>query len=182
MAAPTVIFFDEIDSLVPRRGLGFGDSGVSERVISQLLTEMDGVTSLKDIVIMAATNRPDILDPAILRPGRFDRLIYVPQPDEKSKLKIFEIYTKNMPLAKDVDLSRIAALAKEHSGADIEALCREAALNALRKDMKVKDVTFADFQEALKKIGPSISSDMESWYKSFMRQARQVQKPTTLVA
>lgn len=182
MAAPAVLFFDEVDSLVSRRGLGYGDSGVSERVISQLLTEMDGVTSLRDVVVMAATNRPDILDPAILRPGRFDRLIYVPQPDEKSRVKIFEIYTKDMPLMKDVDLSRLATLTKNYSGADIEALCREAALNALRRDVKAKEVPLADFQGAMKKIGPSISSDMESWYKSFMKQVRQVQKPTTPVA
>ena len=92
MAAPAVIFFDEIDSLVPRRGLGFSDSGVTERVISQLLTEMDGLVTLEDIVVVAATNRPDMVDPAVLRPGRFDRLIYVPEPDEKSKLQIFKIY------------------------------------------------------------------------------------------
>ena len=114
MAAPAVVFFDEIDSLVPRRGLGFSDSGVSERVISQLLTEMDGVVSLEDVVIVAATNRPDMVDPAVLRPGRFDRLIYVPEPDEKSKLQIFKIYTKNMPLGKDVDLVQLAASAKNY--------------------------------------------------------------------
>ncbi len=182
MASPAVIFFDEVDSLVSRRGLGYGDSGVSERVISMLLTEMDGIITLGDVVVIAATNRPDILDPAILRPGRFDRLIYVPQPDEKSRLKILEIYTENMPLTKDVDLLHLATITKNYSGADIEALCREAALNALRKDVKAQQVGLADFQEAMKKIGPSISPDMESWYKNFIRQVRQVQKPTTPVA
>jgi len=182
MAAPAVIFFDEIDSLVPRRGLGFSDSGVTERVISQLLTEMDGIVALEDIVVIAATNRPDMVDPAVLRPGRFDRLIYVPEPDEKSRLQIFKIYTKNMPLAKDVDLTQLATATKYYSGADIEALCREAAMHALRKDVNAKEVTMADFQEAMKRIGPSITPDMEKWYKSFMQQVRQVQKPATPVA
>ena len=181
MAAPSVIFFDEMDSLVPRRGLGFGDSGVSERVISQLLTEMDGIVALEDIVVIAATNRPDIVDPAVLRPGRFDRSIYVPEPDEKSRLQIFKIYTKNMPLAKDVGLSQLVAMAKNYSGADIEALCREAAMHALRRDVNAKEVTMIDFQEAIKRIGPSISPDMEKWYRSFMQQVRQVQKPATPV-
>jgi transitional endoplasmic reticulum ATPase len=182
MAAPAVIFFDEIDSLVPRRGLGFSDSGVSERVISQLLTEMDGVVNLEDIVVVAATNRPDMVDPAVLRPGRFDRLIYVPEPDDKSKLQIFKIYTKNMPLKKDVELPVLVAAAKYYSGADIEALCREAAMVALRKDVGTKEVTLEDFVEARKRIGPSVTPDMEKWYKSFMQQARQVQKPATPVA
>jgi transitional endoplasmic reticulum ATPase len=182
MAAPSVIFFDEMDSLVPRRGLGFGDSGVSERVISQLLTEMDGIVALEDIVVIAATNRPDIVDPAVLRPGRFDRLIYVPEPDEKSRLQIFKIYTKNMPLAKDVGLSQLVAIAKNYSGADIEALCREAGMHALRRDVNAKEVTMIDFQEAIKSVGPSITPDMEKWYKSFIVQVRQVQKPATPVA
>jgi len=182
MAAPAIIFFDEIDSLVPRRGAGFSDSGASERVISQLLTEMDGMVSLEDIVIIAATNRPDIVDPAILRPGRFDRLIYVPEPDEKSRVQIFKLYTKDMPLAKNVDTASLAALAKNHSGADISAFCREAAMFALKKDINAKEVTLSDFEEAKKRVGPSVTPDMEKWYKSFMQQARQVQKPATPVA
>ena len=182
MAAPAVIFFDEIDSLVPRRGLGFADSGVTERVISQLLTEMDGIVTLQDIVVIAATNRPDIVDPAVLRPGRFDRLIYVPEPDEKSRLEIFKIYTKNMPLAKDVDLKKLAEMTKNYSGADIEALCREAAMNALRRDVNAKEVTMQDFNEAMKIIGPSIAPEMENWYKNFMKQLRKVEKPVTPVA
>jgi len=182
MAAPSVIFFDEFDSLVPRRGMGFADSGVTERVISQLLTEMDGILTLEDVVVIAASNRPDIVDPAVLRPGRFDRLIYVPEPDEKARLDIFKLYTKDMPLAKDVDIKQLASITKSYSGADIEGLCREAALSALRKDIKSKEVTLADFQKAMEKIGPSISPDMETWYKGFMRQVRRVAKPTTPVA
>ncbi|MEM2463094.1 MAG: CDC48 family AAA ATPase [Candidatus Bathyarchaeia archaeon] len=182
MAAPAVIFFDEIDALVPRRGLGFADSGVTERVISQLLTEMDGIVALEDVVVIAATNRPDMIDPAILRPGRFDRLIYVPEPDEKARLQIFKIYTKNMPLARDVNLETLAAMTKYYSGADIEAVCREAAMLALRRDINAKEVTMKDFEEALKRIGPSITPDMEKWYKSFMQQIKQIQKPATPVA
>jgi len=182
MAAPAVIFFDEFDSLVPRRGMGVGDSMVTERVISQLLTEMDGIMRLEDVVVIAATNRPDMIDPAVLRPGRFDRLIYVPAPDEKARLEIFKIYTKNMPLAKDVNLEELARATKGYSGADIEALCREAALNALRRDLNAKEVTKADFDAAMEKIGPSISPEIEEWYKSFMRQIRRVQRPPSLVA
>jgi transitional endoplasmic reticulum ATPase len=182
MAAPAVIFFDEFDSLVPRRGMGYADSGVSERVISQLLTEMDGIITLEDVVIIAASNRPDIVDPAVLRPGRFDRLIYVPEPDEKARLEIFNLYTKGMPLAKDVNITYLANTSKGYSGADIDALCREAAMHALRRDVNSKEVTLADFQKAIEKIGPSIQVDMEAWYKGFMKQVRRVQKPTTPVA
>jgi transitional endoplasmic reticulum ATPase len=182
MAAPTVVFLDEMDSLTPRRGSGFSDSGVSERVISQLLTEMDGIVTLQDIVVIAATNRPDMVDPAVLRPGRFDRLIYVAEPDEKSRLQIFKIYTKDMPLTKDVDVVQLAAMTKYYSGADIESLCREAAMHALRKDVSTKEVTMKDFQDAIKEVGPSVTPDMEKWYKSFMQQVRQVSKPATPVA
>ncbi|MGD8565179.1 MAG: CDC48 family AAA ATPase [Candidatus Bathyarchaeota archaeon] len=182
MAAPAVIFFDEIDSLVPRRGMGFGDSRVTERVISQLLTEMDGVLTLQDVVVIAATNRPDIVDPAILRPGRFDRLIYVSEPDEKSRLEIFKIYTKDMPLASDVSLEQLTATTKYYSGADIEAFCREAAMVTLRRDIKSKTVTMNDFQEAMNRIGPSITPDMEKWYKGFVKQLRKIKKPATPVA
>ena len=182
MAAPAVIFFDEIDSLAPRRGLGFADGGVSERVISQLLTELDGIVTLEDIVVIAATNRPDIVDPAVIRPGRFDRLIYVPEPDEKSRLQIVKIYTKNMPLAKDVRLEGLVEMTKNYSGADIEALCRESAMYALRRDVNTKEVGMRDFQEAMKRTGPSISPDMEKWYKSFIQHVRTVQRPATPVA
>ena len=182
MAAPAVVFLDEMDSLAPRRGLGFSDSGVSERVISQLLTEMDGIVTLQDIVVIAATNRPDMVDSAILRPGRFDRLIYVPEPDDKSRLQIFKIYTKEMPLAKDVNLNQLALMTRYYSGADIESICREAAMHTLRQDIKATEVTMKDFQDAIKEIGPSVTPEMEKWYKNFMQQIRQIQKPATPVA
>jgi transitional endoplasmic reticulum ATPase len=182
MAAPAVIFFDEMDSLTPLRGSGSGDSGTSERVISQLLTEMDGISSLQDIIVIAATNRPNLIDPAVLRPGRFDRLIYVPEPDEKSRLQILRLYSKSMPLAKDVTIDQLGLVTKYYSGADLENICREAAIHALRRDINSAEVTMKDFQDALKEVGPSVSPDMEKWYKSFMQQVRQVQKPATPVA
>ena len=182
MASPTVIFFDEFDSLVPGRGMGYSGSGVTERVISQLLTELDGVITLEDVVIIAATNRPDMVDPAILRPGRFDRLIYVPEPEKESRLEIFKIFTKKMPLAKDVDMSILVTQTKKYSGADIEAVCREAGLNALRRDISAKQVNADDFKKATEKIGPSIMPNMEAWYKGFMKNARKLKKPTTPVA
>ena len=182
MSSPTVVFFDEVDSLVPRRGLGHGSSGVADRVISQLLTEIDGIAALQDVIVLAATNRPDIVDPAVLRPGRFDRLIYVPEPNEEGRYTIFKIHTRNMPLAKEVDLETLARKTKGYSGADIESVCRETAMIALRRNIESKKVTSSDFQEALEKIGPSISPGMENWYKNFMRQIRKVQKPSPLIA
>jgi transitional endoplasmic reticulum ATPase len=180
MASPVVIFFDEVDSLVPRRGLGDGDSGVTERVISQLLTEMDGIMPLEDIIVIAATNRPDIVDSAVLRPGRFDRLIYVPEPDEAARLEIFKINTKNMPLSKDVDIKE-HRMTKGYSGADISSVCREAAMNALRRDINAKEVTFSDFEKAMEEVPPSISPEIENWYRSFMNQVRRLQKPASFV-
>jgi len=171
-AAPAIIFFDEIDAIIPRRGMGYADSGASERVISQLLTEMDGIESLESVVIIAATNRPDILDPAVLRPGRFDRLIYVPAPDQKTLEQIFKIYTSNMPLDKTVNIQELTRTALGYSGADVEALCREAALNALRKSPEAKEVTADDFTAAMENIKPSITPDIETWYQSFTKRIR----------
>ncbi|WP_309492128.1 CDC48 family AAA ATPase [Candidatus Hecatella orcuttiae] len=179
MASPAVVFFDEFDAIVPRRGMGYADQGVSERVISQLLTEMDGVAGLENIIVLAASNRPDILDPAVLRPGRFDRLIYVPAPDEKARLQIFRIYTAKMPLSKQVSLEELASMAKGYSGADIEAVCREAGLNALRKNLATKEVKMEDFREAFNKVGPSITPEMEKFYESFAATFKKVEKPLT---
>ncbi len=180
MASPAVIFFDEVDSLAPRRGQGDGDSGVTERVISQLLTEMDGIMPLENIIVIAATNRPDIVDSAILRPGRFDRLIYVPEPDEAARLEIFKINTKNMPLSNDVDIKEYR-MTKGYSGADISSVCREAAMNALRRDSNAKEVTLSDFEKAMGEVSPSIAPEIENWYRSFMNQVRRLQKPAPFV-
>jgi len=162
--APSIIFFDEIDSLAPRRGYGLGEN-VTERLVSQLLTEMSGLEDMKNVVVMAATNRPDIIDPALLRPGRFDRQIFVPAPDFEARKKILEIHTRRMPL-KDVDLEDIAKRTKGFSGADLEALCREAGMNAIREDMNAKFVTKKHFEKALKEIKPSITKEMNDFYQS----------------
>ena len=171
-AAPAIIFFDEIDAIVPRRGIGYADSGAAERVISQLLTELDGIETLENVVVIAATNRPDILDPAVLRPGRFDRLIYVPAPDQKTLEQIFKIYTASMPLDKTVNIQDLTRMTLGYSGADVEAVCREAALNALRRNVEAKEVSADDFTAAMENIRPSITPDMEAWYQSFTKRIR----------
>ncbi len=167
MAAPSIIFFDEIDAVVPRRGSGIGDAHVTERVISQLLTELDGLEKLENVVVMAATNRPDLIDPALLRAGRFDRLVLVPAPDKKARLEIFKIHTKGMPLAKDVNLETLATEAEGYAGSDIEAICREAAMLVLRKDIKGKEVSMKHFRDAMKKIKPTITPEIEKSYETF---------------
>jgi transitional endoplasmic reticulum ATPase len=171
-AAPAIIFFDELDSIVPRRGLGYSDSGASERVISQLLTEIDGIESLQNVLVIAATNRPDILDPAVLRPGRFDRLIYVPSPDFDSLKEIFKIHTRSMPLSRDVDLDELTRKAQGYSGADVEAICREAAIEALREDINSTEVSLRDFNKAMERVGPSITAEDDAWYQKFSKRLR----------
>jgi transitional endoplasmic reticulum ATPase len=165
MAAPAIIFFDEIDAIVPRRGTGFGDSHVTERVISQILTEVDGLESLQDVVVIAATNRPDIVDPAVLRPGRTDRLILVPPPDKNARLEIFKIYTREMPMSEDVDLEKLANAAEGYAGSDIEALCREAGMLALRENEDAEEVGAKYFTDAMKKIHPTVTADVIRWYE-----------------
>jgi transitional endoplasmic reticulum ATPase len=160
--APTIIFFDEIDSLVPRRGSS-SDSNVTERVVNQLLTEIDGLEDLHDIVIIGATNRPDMVDTALLRPGRFDRIILTPVPDKQARFEVLKVHTKDMPL-KDVDMDYLAEQTEGFVGADIEALCREAAMLALREDIKGKVVTADHFEQALMKVAPSVSKDVEQMY------------------
>ena len=155
--APTVIFFDEIDSIASNRGAEAGDSGVTKRVVNQLLTEMDGLEELDDVAIIAATNRPDILDPGLVRPGRFDRHIKVDTPDEESRLAIFKVHTKDMPLAKDVKLSRLAKNTEGYVGADIEAVCREAAMLTLREDINSENVSMKFFEKAMEKVKPKNS-------------------------
>jgi len=181
-AAPSIIFFDELDAVVPRRGMGYTDSGATERVISQLLTEMDGIESLQNVVVVAATNRPDMLDPAALRPGRFDRLIYVPPPDERTRLQILKIHTKDMPLAKDVNLEEIAAKSIGYSGADLQAVCREAGMIALRSNIKAKEVSIKDFNEAVDKIKPSLSPDLENAYLGFVKRFKRERAAMPIVA
>ena len=173
MAAPAVIFIDEIDALATARGFG-GDSLVSERVVAQLLAEMDGVKALENVVVIAATNRPDLVDPALLRPGRFDRIIYVPPPDFRARLEILLIHTRSTPLAKDVDLEELARRTEGYSGADLELLVREATFLALRGDINAKEVAMRHFEAALNKVKPSITSDMLKFYENWLEKARQL--------
>jgi transitional endoplasmic reticulum ATPase len=163
--SPTIIFFDEIDALAPRRGMD-ADSHVAERVVNQLLTEMDGLVDLHNIVIIGATNRPDILDTALLRPGRFDRIILVTAPDETARMEILKIHTKGMPLDKDVTLEDLASVTEGYVGADIEAIAREAAILALREDMKANKITKKHFDKAIKKVSPSVTKEIEEAYKN----------------
>ena len=153
-AAPTVIFFDEIDAIASTRSGNDGDSGVTKRVVNQLLTEMDGLEELEDVAIIAATNRPDILDAGLMRPGRFDRHIQVKEPDEEARLSIFEVHTKDMPLAEDVNLKKLAKNTEGYVGADIEAVCREAAMLTLRNDLESEEIPYKYFKEAIEKVKP----------------------------
>jgi transitional endoplasmic reticulum ATPase len=171
-AAPAIIFFDELDAIVPKRGLGYSDSGASERVISQLLTEIDGIESLQNVLVIAATNRPDILDPAVLRPGRFDRLIYVPSPDADSLKEIFKLHSHDMPLSRDVDLGGLAKVAEGYSGADVEAVCREAAIIALRENIDATEVSRSDFERAMQRVSPSVAPQDDIVYQNFSKRLR----------
>ncbi|MFX1310661.1 MAG: CDC48 family AAA ATPase [Promethearchaeota archaeon] len=167
MAAPCIIFFDEFDSIAPSRGRYTSDSGVSEKVLSQFLTELDGLEINRDIVVIAATNRPDILDPALIRPGRIDRILLVPAPEEKGREEILKIFTKNMPISSDVNLEEINKKLKGYSGADIETLCREAAMIALRENIRARKVTSEHFKLARESINPTISPEIIKWYEQF---------------
>ncbi|QSG05893.1 CDC48 family AAA ATPase [Halapricum desulfuricans] len=175
--APTVVFFDEIDSIAGERGQGVSDSGVGERVVSQLLTELDGIEDLEDVVVVATTNRPDLIDPALMRPGRLDRHVHVPVPDEEGRRKIFEVHTQDKPLAEDVDLDELAAETDGYVGADIEALCREASMAASREfinsvspedvDDSVENVLIGreHFEAAMDEVGPSVDQETRERYE-----------------
>ncbi len=175
-AAPCIIFFDEIDAIGSRRGEEVG-SKVGERIVNQILTELDGLEELYGVVIIGATNRPDLIDQGLLRPGRFDKLLLVPVPDEKARLEIFKIHTKTVPLAKDVDLKGLAKKTVDWVGADIESMCREAAMIALKETidsgghLQSKKVALKHFEGALEKIKPSVTRELknsyESWEKKF---------------
>ncbi len=150
--APTVIFFDEIDSIASTRGGSSTDSGVTQRVVNQLLTEIDGMEELTDVAVIAATNRVDILDPALVRPGRFDRHVKVEAPNEVGRLAIFKVHTKRMPLAENVSLKRLAKESDGYVGSDIEAVCREAVMLALRDNLEIDTISMKYFKEAMKKV------------------------------
>lgn len=167
--APCIIFFDELDSIAPVRGMG--DGSAWERVVAQMLTSMDGVEGLRNVTVMGATNRPDMVDPALLRPGRFDRLILVGKPDADSRLGILKVHTWRMPLG-DVDLAAIAAMTDGYVGADLAAVCREAGLAAYREDPDADWVLMRHFESALKAVGPSVTQDMMDGYENLGKSMR----------
>ena len=174
-AAPCVIFMDEIDSIAPTRG-GEGDSHVTERVISQLLTEIDGMQSLNNVIVIAATNRPDILDPALLRPGRFDRIVKVGMPDLDARRQILHIHTDKKPLADDVDIDKLAEKTEGFTGADLAALTNEAVMLAIRSIiakngdnkelMKSQKIDMSFFNMALEKVRPMSRSELGIYEKA----------------
>ncbi|WP_246982879.1 CDC48 family AAA ATPase [Halorientalis marina] len=175
--APTVVFFDEIDSIAGERGRNASDSGVGERVVSQLLTELDGIEDLEDVVVIATSNRPDLIDSALLRPGRLDRHVHVPVPDEEARRAILEVHTRNKPLADDVDLDKIARTTEGYVGADLEAVAREASMAASREFINSVSpeevgesvgnvrVTMAHFEDALEEINPSVTEETREEYE-----------------
>ena len=175
--APTIVFFDEIDSIATERGGNTNDSGVGERVVSQLLTELDGLESLEDVVVIATTNRPDLIDSALLRPGRLDRHVHVPVPDEAGRRKILEVHTREKPLADDVDLDAVARRTEGYVGADLEAVAREASMSASREFIQsvsreeVREsvgnvrVTMAHFENALDEVNPSVTAETRERYE-----------------
>ena len=176
-AAPCIVFFDEIDAIAPIRGRDSGDSNVTERMISQLLTELDGLEVLKNVVVIAASNRPDIVDPALLRSGRFDRHLYVPPPDRDSRIQIIKIHTKNVPMGEDVNIERLADITENYTGADIASFISAAVMAAIRqhifkyedpveaeKHVKELTVNMQQIEDAMKKTRP-LSKQETEWYK-----------------
>ena len=171
--APCIIFIDEMDSLVPARGAGgAGEPQVTERVVNMLLAEMDGIEEMQSVMVIGATNRPTLIDPALMRPGRLDELIYVSVPDAAGRKHILGIHTKKMPLAKDVDLGALANQTEKFTGADLEDLVRRAGLAALRESIKSKKVTSAHFETALRDTRASVTSDMEREYEKIHAQLK----------
>ncbi|WP_128560249.1 CDC48 family AAA ATPase [Methylobacterium crusticola] len=171
--APTVIFIDEVDSLAPVRGGGLGEPAVTERVVNTILAEMDGLEELQGVVVLAATNRPNLVDPALLRPGRFDELVYVPVPDVPGRRHILGIHTRGMPLADDVDLDALAERTPRFTGADLEDLTRRAGLMALREDLAIERITRAHFDAALHETRASVTPEMEQEYETMLRTLKQ---------
>ncbi len=170
--APAIIFLDELDALAPMRGTAMGEPHVTERIVNQLLSELDGLEELRGVVVIAATNRPDIIDPALLRPGRFDEMILVPVPDAGTRLEIFKVHTKKMSLADDVDLDELTGLAEGFTGADIAAVCKKAGRFAMREDINAREVKQKHFLAAVNETGPSIMPDIMKYYDQIKDELR----------
>jgi transitional endoplasmic reticulum ATPase len=170
--APSIIFLDELDALVPIRGGALGEPHATERIVNQILNEMDGLEELHGVVVIGATNRPDIIDPALLRPGRFDELILAPVPDQESRRKIFEVHLKKAPLADDIDIDELIGQTDQYTGADIAAVVRKAGRLALREDMGAKKISQSHFLAALQEIGPSVTPDTMKYYSLMGKELR----------
>jgi len=170
--SPAIIFLDELDALVPIRGGAQGEPHATERIVNQLLSEMDGLEELRGVVVIGATNRPDIIDPALLRPGRFDELIMVPVPDRESRRKIFEVHLKKSPLSDDLNIDELISLTEQYTGADIAAVVRKAGRLALRENMAAERISQKDFLAALQEIGPSVTPDTMKHYSWLSRELR----------
>lgn len=170
-AAPSVVFFDEIDALAVERGSSSGSSNVEDRVLAQLLTELDGVESLRDVTVVAATNRPDMIDKALLRPGRIDRIMHVPLPDRMTREEIFRIKLKKMPIADDIDIQNLAETTERYSGAEISAVCHEAALFAMQEDINIDKIQQRHFQKSLKVVQPRITNSLLEFYKNYEQKS-----------
>ncbi|XP_040904943.1 ATPase family protein 2 homolog [Toxotes jaculatrix] len=168
--APSIVFFDEIDALASERGSSSGPGGVGDRVLAQLLTEMDGIEQLQDVTVLAATNRPDMIDKALMRPGRLDRIVYVPLPDAPTRWEIFSLQFRNMPVAQNVSLDELVTRTNKYSGAEITAVCREAALLALQEDIKAQHIEARHFESALNTVKPRIPDSLIQSYISYQQQ------------
>ncbi|BDZ72081.1 CDC48 family AAA ATPase [Methanobacterium petrolearium] len=169
-ASPCIIFFDEIDAIAPIRGSAAGEPRVTERMVNTILSEMDGLEELRGVVVIGATNRPDLMDPALLRPGRFDEVVLVPPPDENARKEILRVHVEHMALDDDVKLETLAKKTKGYSGADIEVLCRKAGMIALHEDMNIQKVSYRHFKAALKKINPSTTPKTTEYYEQIARK------------
>jgi transitional endoplasmic reticulum ATPase len=162
--SPTVVFFDELDSLAPGRGGEVG-SNVSERVVNQLLTEMDGLEEMEEVMVIGATNRPDMIDPALIRSGRFDRLVMIGEPDTEGREQILKIHTEETPLAPDVSLRELAEITEGYVGSDLESIAREAAIEALREDETADTVEMRHFRQAMENVRPTVTDDIRDYFE-----------------
>jgi transitional endoplasmic reticulum ATPase len=167
--SPCIIFFDELDSLAPSRGQEMGNN-VSERVVNQLLTELDGLEEMGNVMVIGATNRPDMIDPALLRSGRFDRLVFIGEPSEEGREDILKIHTRQSPLSPDVSLREIAEITDGYVGSDLESIGREAAMVALREDDEAEQIEMRHFRQAMDSVRPTITDDIMDYYEKIEEQ------------
>jgi len=170
--APAIVFLDELDALAPMRGTALGEPHVTERIVNQLLSELDGLEELRGVVVIGATNMPQLIDPALLRPGRFDEMILVPVPDAKTRREIFRVHTKKMSLAEDVNIDELVKLTEDFTGADIAAVCKKAGRFAMREEIKAEEVRHEHFLAAVEETGPSVTPDIMGHYEMLKDELR----------